>query len=58
MYNPGKKVATLLVIKSSGEATADKFIEKILNILLKGLMKGEEEMKRYIPNLKAKIVAN
>ena len=54
MYNPGKKGATLLVTKSSGEGfdvvktIADVFIEMFLNVHLKGLIKGEEEMKQYI----------
>ena len=55
MYNPGKKVATLLLTKASGEefevvkATADEFIEKFLNKFMKGLVKGEEKMKSNIP---------
>ena len=54
MYNPGRKGATLLVTKASGEGfnvvktVSDEFIEKFLNLLMKGLVKGEEEMKRYI----------
>ena len=54
MYNPGKKGATLLVTKSSGEGfdvvktIADVFIEFCFNVHLKDLIKGEEEMKQYI----------
>ena len=54
MYNPGKKGATLLVTKSAGEGfetvklIADDFIEMFLNILLKGLITGEEEFRQYI----------
>ena len=48
MYNPGEKGATLLITKASGEGfdtvrkIADEFMEKFLNILLKGLITGED----------------
>ena len=54
MYNPGRKSATLLVTKASGDGfnvvktVSDDFIEKFLNLLMKGRVQGEEEMKRYI----------
>ena len=54
MYNPGKRGATLLVTKSSGEGfdvvktIADVFIETFLNVHMKGIIKGEEEMKKFI----------
>ena len=53
MYNPGKKGATLLITKSSGEdfdnvrTIADEFMEKFLNILLRGLITGESEITEY-----------
>ena len=56
MYNPGKKGATLLITKASGEGfdvvktIADQFIETFLNIYMKGMIKGEDEMKKYIQN--------
>ena len=54
MYTPGKRGATVRITRASKEGfetvkiVADEFIETFLNIYLKGLIKGEEEMKKYI----------
>ena len=53
MYNPAKKGATILLTRSKGDSfeavqiIADNFIEVFLKALLKGLVKGDEEMKDY-----------
>ena len=59
MYKPGKRGATVLITRSSGESfevvetVADEFIEVFLDAFLKGLIKGEEEMEKYIKSAKA-----
>ena len=53
MYKPGKKGATVLITRSSGESfevvqtIAEEFVEIFLDAFLKGLVKGEEEFKHY-----------
>ena len=54
MHTPGKKGATVQITRASKEGfdtvkiVANEFIETFLNILLKGLITGEEDMKEYI----------
>ena len=58
MYKPGKKGATVLVIRTKGDnfevvqTVANDFIEMFLGALMKGLIKGEAEMDKYIRNNK------
>ena len=58
MYTPGKKGATVRITRASKEGfetvkvVADEFIETFLVIFLKGLIKGEEEIKKHILTLK------